>query len=274
MITVNLKGGLGNQMFQYAYGRALSIRNNDRLRLVRTEKSGDVGRVFSLTHFDIYGEIGHIAQVGFLSRLLSTLNQKILRRFYVGFEPHLMNLQGNIYLDGYFQSEKYFVKEAAVIRRELTLKHQLSEEAAHLQNDIVIQEHSVSLHVRRGDYVNHPEFGGIADREYYSRALSEMRRLLENPKIYVFSDDIDWCRENLSLPEGAAYVSNNSLKDYEEMALMSTCKHQIIANSTFSWWAAWLNNNPTKIVIAPKIWSHKHNDDWYRDIIPDKWLRL
>lgn len=274
MITVNLKGGLGNQMFQYACARALSIRNNDRLRLVRTEKSADTGRVFGLTYFNIYGEIGHLEQVGFWPKVHSLFGQKILRRFYVGFEPHLMHLKGNVYLDGYFQSEKYFGKEADVIRRELTLKHPLSEKAAHLQNDIVAQEHAVSLHVRRGDYVNHPDFGGIADRQYYSRAISEIQTLVENPKFYVFSDDIDWCRENLSLPEGAVYVSNSGLKDHEEMVLMSTCKHHIIANSTFSWWAAWLNSNPTKIVIAPKYWSLKHDHDWYRDIIPDKWLRL
>lgn len=274
MITVNIKGGLGNQMFQYACARALSLRNNDRLRLVRTEKSGDTGRLFALTRFNIHGEIGHLKQVGFWLRLRSLLSQKVLRRFYIGFEPHLMSLRGDVYLDGYFQSEKYFEKEARIIRDELTLKDPLSSEALRSQKEISEEDVSVSLHVRRGDYINHPEFGGITNREYYSRAILETQQLLGTPKFFVFSDDIDWCRENLSLSEGSVYVSNKNLTDYEEMVLMSSCKHHIIANSTFSWWAAWLNRDPHKIVIAPKHWSKTHDHDWYRDIIPEKWIRL
>lgn len=273
MITVNIKGGLGNQMFQYACARALALRNNDSLQLVRTEKSVDTSRVFSLVNFDIKGTIVDSFTPAFATKLKELWEQKVLRRFYVGFEPSVMKRTGDTYLDGYFQSERYFIDQAEQIRRDFRLKVTLGSAAEKWVNTIRHDDRAISLHVRRGDYVDHPDFGGIADREYYERAIDFMAKCIA-PKFYVFSDDLEWCRRNLPLPQDTTFVSHPSLKDYEELCLMSLCRHNVIANSSFSWWGAWLNPNPNKIVVAPARWSHLHDQTWYSDIIPQSWKRL
>lgn len=274
MITVNLKGGLGNQMFQYACARALSIRNNDELHLVRTAKLTDSDRSFSLVNFQIAGEISPFAQIGLWPKLYSFLEQKLLRRFYVGFDRSILLKKGNIYLDGYFQSEKYFIDQADTIRDDFLLKATLSPTAETLAETIKADQKSVSIHIRRGDYVKHSEFGGIVNQEYYTRAIAEILERVPDAKFYIFSDDVNWCRDNLDLPNNSNVVSRPDLKDYEELFLISLCRHNITANSSFSWWGAWLNKNPHKIVIAPKHWSNHHDHDWYCDIIPEKWIRM
>ncbi len=274
MIIVNLKGGLGNQMFQYACGRALSLRNNDILSLVRSEYRGDVVRTFSLANFTIKGETMAPDAVPKFSRLFAHLKQKLTRNFYVGFDSNILKKHGQtVYLDGYFQSEKYFQDFAAEIRQDFSLAVPFEGQAAEIAHTIKNDPNAVSLHVRRGDYLTHPDFGGIVTREYYERAVSHIRKSLPSAKFYVFSDDIDWCRVTLPLGNNATFVSQPELKDYEEMILMSQAHHHIIANSSFSWWGAWLGNNPNKIVIAPSKWSNLH-ENWYNDIIPSSWTRL
>lgn len=275
MITVNLKGGLGNQMFQYAAARALANRNQDSLCLVRSSSKNDIGRPFSLTHFKITAEINTPDSVPLWQRIETWFLQKIKRQFYVGFEPAILNLKGDIYLDGYFQSEKYFLDQAETIKKDLELKNPLSPFAAKNLHAIEADDLSVSLHIRRGDYLKHGEFSNIATLDYYKQATEKMRGLIgDNARFYIFSDDIAWCKENLPFINEPVFISSPDLADYEEMFLMSCCKHQIIANSSFSWWSAWLNKNPNKIVIAPRRWSNHHDQDWYHDIIPEKWIRI
>jgi hypothetical protein len=273
MITVNVKGGLGNQMFQYACGRALALRNNDALRLVRSEYDGDTARQFSLTEFNIVANLDDNTRVSFITRWKERLKQKISGDFQVAFNPKILTLSGNIYLDGYFQSERYFKDQEYLIREDLTPKTPLTADLTGLAADIDNDQQAVSLHVRRGDYLNNKDFGNIASKKYYELAVTHIKAHVPEAKFYVFSDDITWCQSELALNSQAIFVSRPELRDFEELNLMSRCKHHIIANSSFSWWGAWLGNNPSKIVIAPKRWSNQH-EEWYRDIIPSTWTRI
>lgn len=273
MIILNIKGGLGNQMFQYACGRALALRNNDKLSLVWSEYQGDTARKFSLENFAIKAEVIEPDAVPKLPKLLTRLKQKLTRNFYVGFDSSILKKRRQtVYLDGYFQSEKYFEDYAKEIRQDFSLVAPFEGKTAEIAEIIKNELNAVSLHVRRGDYVTHPDFGGIVTREYYERAIQHIRESVPNTKFYVFSDDIDWCRKELPLGSDATFVSNPEFKDYEEMILMSLARHHIIANSSFSWWGAWLGSNPNKIVIAPSKWSNLH-ENWYKDIIPSTWIR-
>ncbi len=178
-----------------------------------------------------------------------------------------------MYLDGYFQSEKYFIDYTDAIRQDFSLKGPLGEAADSIAAQIRSGANTISLHVRRGDYLKESDFKGIANQEYYANAVKYVTEKVSHPQFFIFSDDIEWCKENLSLPADSVFVSNSDLKDYGELVLMSLCKHHIIANSSFSWWGAWLGSNPEKIVVAPKQWSNNH-ENWYRDIIPATWTRL
>lgn len=273
MITVNIKGGLGNQMFQYACARALALENNDELQLVRNASTSDIARPFSLTAFNIKGKVVTKESVPAYLRLLSKLRQKITREFYVNFQPSILNKKGNMYLDGYFQSEKYFVNSAEIIRQDFTLKEPLTESTVRFATQIQNTLHAVSLHVRRGDYLKESDFKDIANQEYFANAIKHIKEKVAGAQFYVFSDDIEWCKANLPLPAESVFVSNPDLEDYEELTLMSYCRHHIIANSSFSWWGAWLGSNTEKVVVAPKRWSNNH-ENWYRDIIPTTWTRL
>lgn len=273
MITVNIKGGLGNQMFQYACGRALALKNATGLSLVRSQHSRDISRPFSLTHFNLKAEIISGRKSPFFLKLKERLKQKITGDFHVGFDPKVLQLGATAYLDGYFQSELYFKDYEESIREDFTLKEPLSGNKTVIADIIRNDPNAVSVHVRRNDYLTHPDFGGIATREYYNRAIERLQENIPTARFYVFSDDIAWCQTELISLKDATFVSNPELKDFEEMFLMTLTKHHIIANSSFSWWGAWLGQNPNKVVIAPERWSNL-NEDWYRDIIPEKWIRV
>jgi hypothetical protein len=211
---------------------------------------------------------------GVFSKILRFYRNKVLRRFYVEYVPYIAKQKGEIFLDGFFQTEKYFADFSKVIREDLKLKTPLSLIAQDWEKRIQKDDFPVAVHVRRGDYVAHRDFGGIATEEYYQKASRILLKTLPHARFYVFSDDISWCMEHLHLPGMTIYIDAPHLQDHEELILMSKCKHNIIANSSFSWWGAWLNDNPEKIVIAPAKWSNLHDKNWYRDIIPDHWMRI
>lgn len=288
MIIVNLKGGLGNQMFQYACGRALSLRSHDpefKLDISGLERANEVGdtyRPYALANFNIKATIADIKEAkkikypyGLISKGWRLFRTKIMRQNYVAFVPRILDLRGSIYLDGYFQTEKYFMDFEKEIREDLTSKS-LSDTASDLMQKIKRDPSAISVHVRRGDYVGHKVLDNICTEEYYKKAIGEIVNSVDNPHFYVFSNDLHWPREHLNFPIGTEYVSSPNLKDDEDLILMSACKHNIIANSSFSWWGAWLNPNPDKIVIAPKKWAH----GWYnnkiklRNIIPTAWTKI
>lgn len=284
MIIVNVFAGLGNQLFQYAAGLALARKHGVTLKIDRSWFDNISGkttrRSYTLDNYNISAQVAVPLEAkklsepyGVLSRLFRIIRRRLLKMYFVGWDPRIANLPDNTYLDGYFQDERYFMGIADEIRNEFTLKTPLSSEASEWQKQIQLDACSVSIHVRRGDTViGNPTFGGITEKPYYDNARMEIGRRVPGAHFYVFSDDIQWAKDNLSLPPQTEYVSGK-LTDFEELYLMSICKHHIIANSSFSWWGAWLGTNTDAVVIAPDRWVNI-NAAWYTGIIPDRWTKI
>lgn len=292
MVISNILGGIGNQMFQYAAGRALTLTNRQRLLLDLSDfPNYHLHHGFELSR--VFNVIAEVAETSTVHQMLAwranRLVKKVLRRpqfvwlrgkkFVV--EPHFnywsdfFNLTEDCYLSGYWQSERYFKPIESVIRRDFTFREPLAGRNSELASEIA-QTQSISLHVRRGDYVSDSKTGNIMDvcsLEYYRKAISYIAERVEHPVFYVFSDEMGWVRQNLSVTFPCIYVDHNrGAESYRDMQLMSLCRNQIIANSSFSWWGAWLNSNPEKVVVAPRNWFRNGTDD--RDLIPPEWARL
>ncbi len=264
MRAIKIKGGLGNQMFQYAYGRNLEIAGK-RIAFDISFFDGakpvvDTARIFKLNKFNIQTKTRFGKFITKKDLFINYLN-KIKRR--LGF-----------FVDEYYQNEKYFIGIADKIRKEFTLKNDFSAPAKEYLQRIENSD-SVSLHIRRGDYVANKKinaYHGVCGLDYYNEATRIIKEKINNPIFFVFSDDIHWAKENLKGNE-FVFVSCPEIEDIEELILMSKCKHNIIANSSFSWWGAWLNDNSEKIVIAPKKWFNDKKAK-QMDIVPSNWLRI
>jgi hypothetical protein len=290
-IIIRLQGGLGNQLYCYAAARALSLNTNKELLIdARPIKGEGPNRQYDLSVFDIKEKhvsgltswiTGWVASVrlGKLFKVLFPLawNFKIIRDKEEGFDASLSNpYRGTIILQGYWQSFKYFDNEDKILKKELTIKN---EPDAINKNWIaeLHEEESVALHVRRGDYVNNPTANaihGTCTPEYYEKAIKLIFEKVENPSFYIFTDDPEWAENNISISAPTKVIKHNLGKsDYEDLRLMSHCKHFIIANSSFSWWGAWLSNNSSKIIIAPSKWFSIDSIP-SDDRIPASWIRL
>ena len=189
--------------------------------------------------------------------------------------PEIKNVPRDCYLVGYWQSEKYFRSAALGIRADFTFKSSLANRNAELAEQIG-QANAVSLHVRRGDYAKNPKTNathGLCSLDYYRAAIQYVSNRVEQPCFFIFSDDIAWVKDNLKIDFSCQYVDHNhGTKSYNDMHLMSLCQHHIIANSSFSWWGAWLNPSPEKIVIAPKKWFANKNN--IKGLFPQGWVSL
>lgn len=189
--------------------------------------------------------------------------------------PGIASLSHSVYLAGYWQSEKYFSDASEAIRADFTFRTPLSKKNAELA-ERVGQTNSVSLHVRRGDYVSSAKTNathGFCSLDYYRAAVLHMAAHIEQPEFFIFSDDMAWVKANLKIDFPCRYVDHNQgAESYNDMRLMSLCKHHVIANSSFSWWGAWLNPNPNKTVIAPRKWFA--NDNNVDDLFPSDWVLL
>jgi hypothetical protein len=287
MIVINLKGGVGNQMFQYATGRAIALTSaengfDSNLKLSIHSYTANPLRSYGLSVYNIKAsiadevEISHIKYpFGILSKVWRFFAGRFLR-FYmtVHYDESIIKPRKNIFLDGYFQSEKYFIKYRPLLLDDFTLLTPLSLSASKFENIIKQSSASVSLHIRRGDYVNHPYLSEVCTSYYYREASKLIKEKHPDAVFFIFSDDPGWASKNLVLPEThTIYVSDKKILDYEELYLMSMCSHNIIANSSFSWWGAWLNQNPDKIVIAPAMWTNQYKPE-FKDIVPDSWIRI
>ena len=192
------------------------------------------------------------------------------------FDSETLEAKNNVLLDGYWQSEKYFVDIKEILRREFIVKYQQNSESQKFA-DFIRSTQSVSVHVRRTDYLENPltnQIHGTCNQDYYDRAVSYISDRISNPHLFVFSDEPQWARDNLKYDFPTTIVDcNDASRNYEDLRLMSSCKHNIIANSSFSWWAGWLNLNPNKIVIAPQNWFNDTSRNT-KDIIPDQWIKL
>jgi len=292
MVVSHILGGIGNQMFQYAAGRALSLANGELFLLDLNDFSGyqlhngfELSRVFRVNT--------ETAPTSTLHEMLgwraNPLAKRVLRRPqfawlrdgkftaepYFNYWPGFVNQKGDCYLYGYWQSEKYFQSVASTIRGDFAFRTPLGGKNAELASEIADSQ-AVSLHVRRGDYVTNPKnrsLLAVCSIDYYRRAIDHVAGRVEHPVFYVFSDDMEWVRQNLSVGFPCVYVDHNSGDEsFRDMQLMSLCRHNIIANSSFSWWGAWLNANPKKLVIAPRSWFRNGNND--ADLIPAEWVRF
>ena len=192
------------------------------------------------------------------------------------FDKRVFDLNGNIYLDGYWQTEKYFKEIEEIIRKEFTVKNELADKNKEIAEEIK-KTNSVSLHIRRADYITDKRTNshhGTCGSAYYEQAVAIIAEKVKTPHFFVFSDDMDWAKKSIILDFPTVYVDhNNAVTNYEDLRLMHLCKHNIIANSSFSWWGAWLNNNPQKIVVVPKRWFVTDKMDT-RDLIPNTWVKM
>jgi hypothetical protein len=292
MIITQIIGGLGNQMFQYAAGRALSLKNDARLVLdiagfenYELHQGFELQRVFShpfeiASRADIRRVLGWQSPAS-IRRIVSRRPFASLFRKRFVVEPHfnywpgINNLTNDCYLSGYWQSEKYFSEVASQIRADFVFRLPMGNQNAELARQI-IQVNAVSLHVRRGDYAINPKTAathGLCSLDYYRESIRYVAERVVQPHFFIFSDDIAWVERNLKIDFPHTYVQHNrGAESYNDMRLMSLCRHHIIANSSFSWWGAWLTSSFEKIVIAPRKWFASQTD--VQDLFPDGWVTL
>ena len=280
MIYSRIRGGLGNQLFQYAVARSLADQLGVNLGLDIREYSASSNFQMGLTKFNIRailnpdGLIRHKKD----GKILFALENLVGKHKHVYYEPFLsfdknvLSKQDGTFLKGYWQSEKYFTDKNKIMEDLEIIK---SPTEKNTQIKAKIEEcNSISLHIRRGDYVSNSTHG-TCDLGYYNKAVQFfINKYGSNFEVFAFSDDPSWVQKNLELPVKINFISNNSSNNsYEDLRLMTCCKHNIIANSSFSWWGAWLNKNPKKCVIAPKQWFADIKIA-NKDITPRNWLRI
>lgn len=292
MIIVQVIGGLGNQMFQYAFGKRLAEGLQVPLKLDITPFESYERRQYSLWALNIDeqlatgGEIDR-ARRGRLPRVRAQLHRvfpsvalespRLVRQRTFGFDPAMLDVPDGSYLEGCWQSEKYFDASAERLRVEFSLRTPLAGQDAAVARWMQDGD-AVSVHVRRGDYVSDPvtaSVHGVCDESYYARCVAYLVNRLEDPRFFVFSDEPDWARENLRMPLATTVVDHNAAaRDFEDLRLMSLCRHHIIANSSFSWWGAWLGANPSKTVLMPRRWFLDRDPEYAADIRPPGWIAL
>ena len=293
MIVTKLMGGMGNQMFQYAFGKYLAIKHNvplkidTRFLLDRSPReAGFVYRNYDLDIFNLNPEVASTDEVGSLTHRFSNkfankiLSKVIGRKHTHVLEPHFNFSQKcfcaseNSYLEGYWQTEKYFKPVEELLRNnEFTFKYPIAPLAAGLSN-VILTSNSVCVNIRRGDFVTN-DFHGAVGIDYYKQAETIILPNVTNPHYFVFSDEIDWCRENILFAGQVTYVGHEyaGVKFQDYLRLMVICKHFIIPNSSFAWWAVWLNESKNKTVIAPKKWFNNSNWDTC-DLTPKEWIKI
>jgi len=259
---IKIKGGLGNQLFQYTYGRYLLKKNKKivfDISFFRDQRSEmDTDRKFLLNNFNVI-DSSHFSFVD--ESEIKKIIIKVLRKF-------------KFKIDEYYQNLKYPHSIKSVLLNEISL---LNPSNNYMNSLLKIKNNSLSLHVRHGDYLdNHKtkDFHGVLELDYYKSAYNKIRKNTEINQVIIFSDDSEWTKENFNFIDcEIIYASDLNLQDHEELILMSKCSHNIIANSTFSWWGAWLNQNPNKIVIAPKQWTTTRTSNEL-DILPKEWIQI
>lgn len=283
---VKFNGGLGNQMFQWAFGYALEKKTGVDTFFDMSFFTKNYARPYELDIFNVNAKFVEGLWLKLKLQLIWKLRKKLINKRFLGmffyperqfeYDKKVFRLKPDSYIEGFFQTEKYFKQYENEIRTAFTFKTKPENFNQYLLEQIN-DSNSVSVHIRRGDYVQKKRYQdayATCSLDYYKRGVEYIAEKYENPKLFVFSDDIKWVKGNWNLPYETVFVDNNSgEKSFEDMRLMSNCKHNIIANSSFSWWGAWLNNNQEKIVIAPKKWFNdgRINQD---DVIPSEWVRL
>lgn len=289
-------GGLGNQLFQYSAARALALRNGASLILdlywfdIVDGLTDTTPRKFALAPFNLQADS---ARTGLPWHRKISLLSKIKRRFssffkmlqegapiysekHSGFDQNLLEQACPIWLNGYWQSYKYFDVISDTIKREIGKVGALGKGSQSIYKQITSSE-SICIHVRRGDYVtnlNASQTHGLCSLDYYSKGLKMVGEGLKDPTVFIFSDDPEWVRSNLKVPFKSVVVDANGSDDaHQDLWLMKSCQRFVIANSSLSWWGAWLADSPKKMVVAPRNWFLSNQFD-SSDLIPSDWIRL
>lgn len=290
MIISRLIGGLGNQMFQYAAAKQLAVINGVELKLdisfLQKKTDEYTQRHFELGNFkgdfliasqkEVDSYLKHIDNRFF--RVAHRMLPNLFKYTYIAesghqFHPEFLKYPDNTYLNGFWQSELYFKNIAQQIRADFTFNDKVIGLSRNWR-DKILNVNSVSLHVRRGDYVSLSSaniFHGVCSIEYYKQAVQKIIATVGDVELFIFSDDLEWCRQNLVFNMPTHFVNTNDT--FQDLYLMTQCKHNIIANSSFSWWGAWLNANSNKLVIAPKQWFADTSVNT-KDMIPCSWIKL
>lgn len=286
MNIISITGGLGNQMFQYALG--LTMRNRgmqvefdiSKYEYYKIHNNYELEKIFHVN--DTYAPFEKIVKLGYRkdNRLSRWLQASPFRKKTIYTEnEELVDMsvfqQDWKLIKGYWQSELYFMECANTVRETFQFPEIVKEDKdLYLVSEQIKNTESVGVHIRRGDYVNHPKYKGLCGKAYYESAIRFLKKQTgKELNIYIFTNDTEWVLENLRFDNMHIVDINNGENSYRDMQLMSLCKYNIIANSSFSWWGAWLNMNPNKIVVAPRKWT---NDkfDYSKKIVPKGWIVL
>lgn len=283
MIIVSINGGLGNQLFQYAFGKHLEYIHKKEVFYDLSVFDNPKHRPLALEHFNTTIKKASQSKLPF-SKRKNFKNLKVgksyLDRFFYpyqiieqnqfDFNPlYLSNIQ-NAYYWGYWQSEQYFLGVKETIKNHFTFRDSDFSEQEKNTYQKINSTNSICLHVRRGDYVGsklHP----VCDRSYYQQAIKLIAEKIKNPHFFIFSDDILWCKNNISLEWSQEFVTTSEA--WRDFRLMCHCQHYIIANSSFSWWAAYLGKHEEKIVISPKNWFNNIEYST-KDLLPEMWSAI
>lgn len=294
MIIVRLEGGLGNSMFQYALGRHLSIRHSTDLRFdVSSYATNPLGNYsFSLEAFSIaiHDNLASPEEIRRFARymrrpgrhrllynfLYADQRKYVLERHYQYDPSVLADTKADAYLHGWWQCERYFTDIRDVLLKDFTVATPLEGKNRNV-SERIRGSAAISMHVRRLDYVANPvtrNYHGELPKSYYDEALRRICEHVSNPVLFVFSDDAAWARTHMTFPVETYYVEGNDDAPHEDLRLMSLCKHHIIANSSFSWWGAWLNPSSDKLVVAPYPWLADTSKQNTADVVPVSWIKL
>ncbi len=283
MIIMKIKGGLGNQMFEYALARKLALENNQQLVLDTLSYIRDDKRDFELDNYNVKYNSKNGLRVIIYNLLYKLYREKLNNKFKVCLEKDYFIVQDEIfeykynYFNGYWQNPKYFEGIRNILVEDFKYKGELTEVQQKIIRDIKSRD-SVAVHFRRDDYLN-PEntsFFEVQSLEYYSKAINRIKDKFPQAYFYVFSDDINWCKNSLKGIDNVAFIDDTiSLSHHIDFLIMKSCKHFIIANSTFSWWAAWLSDSENKVVIAPIKWFKDEEINKNAEVlILDGWITI
>ena len=302
MLLVSINDGLGNQWFQYATARTISLKLNRKLFLDvdwynniykledRSDPNATTHRDFLLNYFNIQSRVLNRVHLNWIKRLeirsrnsknFKLLQDGLLNNFsytpidHNNYSIEFIESQPKVYLTGYWQNTDIIEEYKNILCNELNLKHPLSATNTNILKSIN-STNSVAIHIRRGDYISKPNSRKVhasCSNNYYYDSIDYMQDRLTNLQYFIFSDDMTWVKDNLDFATNSTFIDNNE-PEYEHLFLMSACKHQITANSTFSWWAAWLNKNTQKIIITPEHWYNdmRLNETVIR--IPNEWKKI
>ncbi len=288
MIVIRLRGGLGNQLFQYAAGTSLALHHGVPLKLDTYYYTHHPYRTLALSHFQVTYESASEAEIADFvgkSRLERFFHKQTNYRYcrrafgqpYYHYDPSFYQLPNHQYLSGYWQSERYFQPHASVVRQHFVPRTPPSEKNARLIDNMKRSE-SVSLHVRHGDYAvasSASHFFAVLDESYYRAAIRWVQARVTSPQFFIFSDNIAWCRRTFTDVPAAVFVDHNQGEDsYWDLWLMAQCRHHIIANSSFSWWGAWLDAREDKLVVAPRQWFKSDRYQGPRSVYPERTYQL